>query len=175
MSSDLLIPAIDANGQLYPVEKLEAHQRRLRHLAVSLFVFCEDQVLLQRRALGKYHSGGLWANTCCSHPHWDEPLAKCASRRLKEELGFSVDLSPAGEFEYSADVGNGLWEHEYVHLFRGNVADKRDVRPNPAEVMDLAWVNATELRDWIERAPDQFAPWIKVYAIGRPDLFSPAE
>ena len=103
------------NGVLTPVEKLEVHRRGLRHKAVSVFLTCGGEILLQRRALGKYHTPGLWANTCCTHPLWDETPAACARRRLREELGLA-GLDPAfrHRLEYRADVGGGLTEHELV-------------------------------------------------------------
>ena len=108
----IIIPAIAGDGSLYPVEKLKAHVDGLFHLAISIFVFDGDHLLIQKRASSKYHCGGLWANTCCSHPYWDEPIDRCARRRLREELGFNVPLSRRRVVEYSADVDNGLHEHE---------------------------------------------------------------
>ena len=100
-----MIPAW-VEGTLTPVEKLEVHQRGLRHKAVSVFVVRNQEILIQRRALGKYHTPGLWANTCCTHPMWDEDSTACAQRRLRDELGI-VALSPEfrGQLEYRADVG----------------------------------------------------------------------
>ena len=107
----IMIPAwID--GKLQPFEKLAAHQQGVRHMAVSVFVMAEGKVLIQQRALGKYHTPGLWANTCCTHPIWDEDMTVCAVRRLDDELGIK-GLAPVhrGEVEYRADVGGGLIEH----------------------------------------------------------------
>ena len=100
------------DGRLVPVGKLEVHQRGLRHKAVSVFVLDGTRVLIQKRAAGKYHTPGLWANTCCTHPLWEEDAASCAVRRLREELGIT-GLVPAfaGQVEYRADVGGGLVEH----------------------------------------------------------------
>jgi isopentenyl-diphosphate Delta-isomerase len=106
-----MIPAW-VDGRLQPFGKLEAHRRGLRHKAVSVFVMEGARVLIQKRAAGKYHTPGLWANTCCTHPRWDEEPATCAVRRLREELGIT-GLYPnhAGRVEYRADVGQGLTEH----------------------------------------------------------------
>ena len=99
-----------------PFEKLAAHQQGLRHLAVSVFVMRAGEILIQRRALGKYHTPGLWANTCCTHPNWGEAPLDCAHRRLNEELGITgLALDHRGQVEYRADVGGGLIEHELVH------------------------------------------------------------
>ena len=105
-----MIPAW-VNGKLTPVEKLEVHQRGLRHKAISVFVMRGRETLIQRRALGKYHTPGLWANTCCTHPDWDEPAAACALRRLQDELGITgVAPRHMGQVEYRADVGGGMIE-----------------------------------------------------------------
>jgi isopentenyl-diphosphate Delta-isomerase len=100
-----LIPAWE-NGRLQPMDKLDVHRRGLRHMAVSVFVMAGRQVLIQQRALGKYHTPGLWANTCCTHPHWGEDAATCAQRRMREELGIvGLSVAAAGQVEYRADVG----------------------------------------------------------------------
>jgi isopentenyl-diphosphate delta-isomerase len=113
----IYIPAWQ-NGTLQPVEKLEVHKLGLRHKAVSVFVFYQGQLLIQQRAMSKYHSPGLWANTCCTHPEWDEDDLACAHRRLQDELGMQdMTLLPAGELEYRANVGNDLIEHEVVQTF----------------------------------------------------------
>jgi isopentenyl-diphosphate Delta-isomerase len=127
-----LIPAW-VNGSLQPVEKLAVHRRGLRHKAVSVFLLRDSQVLIQRRAAGKYHTPGLWANTCCTHPHWGESDADCAQRRLKEELGIEgLPLTPVHEVEYRADVGGGMTEHEVVRIFRGEAPADLPLRPAPA-------------------------------------------
>ena len=103
-----MIPAW-VNGELTPVEKLEAHVKGIRHKAISVFLMRGDKVLLQRRAMGKYHTPGLWANTCCTHPHWGEAALDCATRRLGQELGLDdVALRFRDTVEYRADVGGGL-------------------------------------------------------------------
>ncbi|MBO6757558.1 MAG: isopentenyl-diphosphate delta-isomerase [Roseibium sp.] len=167
----IIIPAIAADGSLYPVEKLEVHKRGLYHLAVSVFVFDGDALLIQRRAASKYHCGGLWANTCCSHPHWGEAARACAERRLAEELGFTVPLTERRVEEYSADVGNGLHEHEQVTMFTGTAhRESLDLDLNGQEVDAVRWVTAPELRTEIRRAPDRFTPWFRIYVERFPDL-----
>lgn len=152
------------DGVLTPVEKLEVHQRGLRHKAVSVFVMDGDNVLLQRRALGKYHTPGLWANTCCTHPMWDEDPADCAMRRLKEELGIT-GLYPAyrDRVEYRADVGGGLIEHEVVDIYLAMGDRKMSIRPNPDEVMQAEWVGFYDLTAEIQRRPNRFTPWLQIY------------
>ena len=110
MNTDF-IPAWD-QGVLKPLEKLDVHKRGLRHKAVSVFLISNDSVLLQKRASTKYHTPGLWANTCCTHPSWLEDPIDCAHRRLKEELGVDVsELVYKNKIDYKADVGNGLIEN----------------------------------------------------------------
>ncbi len=152
------------DGTLTPVEKLEAHQRGLRHKAVSVFVLRGDEVLIQRRAMGKYHTPGLWANTCCTHPEWEEPPKDCAVRRLDEELGIT-GLSPVyrDRIEYRADVGNGLTEHEVVDLFTAEAPKDLAIRPNPDEVMETRWMTYRELRQAVRNFPNRFTPWLRIY------------
>lgn len=157
------IPAWE-NGRLLPLDKLDVHRRGLRHPAVSVFLLDGDRLLIQRRAFGKYHTPGLWANTCCTHPAWGESPADCAARRLGEELGLrGVALTPRGEVEYRAEVGGGMVEHELVHLFTGAWRAELTVRPDPAEVMECRWLTLAALRREIAASPDRFTPWLRVY------------
>lgn len=166
-----LIPAIAADGSLYPIEKLQAHRDGVLHLAVSIFVFDGDKLLIQKRASEKYHCGGLWANTCCSHPHWDETIESCAERRLMEELGFKLPLTRRRTLEYAADVGGNLREHERVTMFSANV-DRFElvVDPNPHEVEEVRWATAAELHREIAADPGAFAPWFRIYLERFPEL-----
>lgn len=159
----IMIPAwID--GTLTPVEKLDAHLRGLRHKAVSVFVMCKGEVLIQQRAMGKYHTPGLWANTCCTHPEWDESPIKCAVRRLEEELGLSgITPEYRDRVEYRADVGGGLIEHELVDIFVANVETKPEFTPNPNEVMATAWMNYDALIADICAEPSRYTPWLRIY------------
>jgi isopentenyl-diphosphate delta-isomerase len=158
-----MIPAWQ-DGVLTPVEKLEVHRRGLRHKAVSVFVMQGDAVLLQRRALGKYHTPGLWANTCCTHPHWDEPPEHCAQRRLREELGIEgLTLAHRDQVEYRADVGEGLIEHELVDIFVADVTRRIPVDPNPDEVMEADWIPMSDLVARVRAQPRYFTPWLRIY------------
>ena len=166
-----MIPAW-VGGDLKPVEKLEVHLRGLRHKAVSVFVFDGPRLLIQQRAAGKYHTPGLWANTCCTHPHWGEADAACAARRLGEELGLGgVALASVGEVEYRAEVGGGMVEHEVVAMFRGE-ASAPVVEPDPAEVQDTRWVTLEELAGEIGAAPERFTPWLRIYMAEHRGMFA---
>lgn len=158
-----LIPAW-LNGTLTPVEKLEVHRRGLRHPAVSVFLMDGDRTLLQRRALGKYHTPGLWTNTCCTHPRWGEAPADCATRRLHEELGITgLALRPAGRIEYRAAVGGGLTEHEVVDVFVAEAVPDLALAPDPAEVMQTRWQSRAQLAREVSADPARFTPWLKIY------------
>lgn len=158
-----LIPAWTDQG-LRPVEKLEVHRRGLRHMAVSVFVMDGPRVLLQQRAASKYHSGGLWANTCCTHPRWGEDGAACAVRRLREELGIT-GLTPEsrGTIEYRADVPPDLVEHEVVDIFLAEAGPDLPIRPDPDEVQATRWVDLYELNAQVRRHPSRFTAWLRIY------------
>lgn len=159
----LMIPAW-VRGSLVPVEKLEVHQRGLRHKAISVFVMRGTQTLIQRRALEKYHTPGLWANACCTHPFWDEPALACARRRLEEELGITgLHLEHRDQVEYRADVGGGLTEHELVEIYTAEAIAFTTIDPNPAEVMDSAWVELEDLARQTRETPEKFTPWLRIY------------
>ncbi|MFW2545451.1 isopentenyl-diphosphate Delta-isomerase [Primorskyibacter sp. 2E107] len=158
-----MIPAW-INDTLVPVEKLDVHRRGLRHKAVSVFVMRDGQVLIQQRAQSKYHTPGLWANTCCTHPHWDETPLDCATRRLREELGITA-LSPIfrQQVEYRADVGAGLTEHEVVDIFIAEAGPDMPLRPDPDEVMATDWVALGDLKRRVLQDPEAFTPWLRIY------------
>lgn len=152
------------NGQLQPMEKLAVHRAGLRHMAVSVFVMRGAQTLLQRRALGKYHTPGLWANTCCTHPFWGEDPAQCAARRLQQELGITgLDLRQTGQTEYRADVGNGMVEHEVVQIFAAEAPADLTITACPAEVMEVHWIDLPELEQQVQADPARFTPWLQIY------------
>ncbi|MEM9576994.1 MAG: isopentenyl-diphosphate delta-isomerase [Pseudomonadota bacterium] len=159
----IMIPAW-VNGTLTPVEKLDAHIRGLKHKAVSVFVLKGDVVLMQQRALGKYHTPGLWTNTCCTHPEWEEDPLDCAVRRLNEELGVT-GLIPLHRhhLEYRADVGGGLTEHEIVDVFVAEAKDEMPLAPNAEEVMAVRWMRFADLLSEVEQYPDRFTPWLRIY------------
>ena len=163
MKNPILIPAwID--GTLQPVDKLDAHLRGLRHKAVSIFVMNQGRILLQQRAADKYHTPNLWANTCCTHPNWDEDPALCAERRLHEELGISgLKCTHRSQLEYRADVGGGMIEHEVVDAYLAIAPDDLRIAPNPTEVQAIRWVTPTTLTREIAKDPTPFTPWLRIY------------
>ncbi len=170
-----MIPAW-VDGTLQPVEKLTAHLEGLRHRAVSVFLIHDDVILIQQRAAGKYHTPGLWANTCCTHPHWDEAPLDCATRRLGEELGITgVTPEWKDQIEYRADVGNGLIEHEVVDLFLVLTQDRPVLRLDPDEVDGVRWISLSDLEREVANHPDRFTPWLRIYlAEHKLSVFGPA-
>lgn len=160
--SDMIPAWVD--GVLQPFDKLQTHLDGLRHKAVSVFVVRDDKILIQQRALEKYHTPGLWANTCCTHPHWDEDSVTCANRRLEQELGIT-GLVPEyrNQVEYRADVGGGMIEHEIVDIFVAHASNSLEVTPNASEVMDIAWVSFPDLVAQVGEEPEKFTPWLLIY------------
>jgi isopentenyl-diphosphate Delta-isomerase len=139
-------------------EKLLAHKKGLLHRAFSIFVFnSKNELLIQKRSLKKYHSPGLWSNTCCSHPR-TEDIEKEAKQRLEKEMGFSCGLKKVFSFIYKAEVGNNLTEHEYDHVFFGHC----DTAPAPdeKEVCDWRWISLEQLQSDIKKNPKKYTPWL---------------
>ena len=144
-------------------DKLAAHQGGGKlHRAFSVFLFnTAGQMLLQRRAAGKYHFGGLWTNSCCSHPRRDETLEDSARARLRHELGIDVPLTELFSFVYRAeDPASGLTEHEFDHVLVGRFDGHP--RPNVDEVSEWEWVDVRELLDDVRRRPQRYTPWFKL-------------
>jgi isopentenyl-diphosphate delta-isomerase len=160
MSSRVVL--VDEDDQVQgTADKLRAHTEGWLHRALSVFIFDEQgRLLLQRRAPQKYHSGGLWSNTCCSHPHPGEPPREAARRRLQEEMGFSCAVTPSFHFTYRASVGDRLVEHEYDHVFVGTV-DEVSVQPDAEEVADWAWMTPSALRADVAATPDRYTVWFR--------------
>ncbi len=143
------------------MEKLEAHRKGVLHRAISVFIFNrEGRLLLQQRALHKYHSGGLWTNTCCSHPAPGESTHAAAHRRLQEEMGMEIPLTFAFTFLYHAPFANGLVEHELDHVFIGYT----DASPviNPEEVAQSRWVSLAEIDAEVASNPEAYTAWFKL-------------
>ena len=142
-------------------EKMEAHQKGLLHRAFSIFIFnSKGEMLLQQRARGKYHNGGLWTNTCCSHPLPGETLAAAANRRLFEEMGFSTPLFPVFNFTYNITFPNGLTEHEYDHVFTGTYDGTINVDKN--EVSDYCYKTITDIEASLKTHPQKYTEWFKM-------------
>lgn len=150
---------VDADDNELGVEgKMAAHRSGRLHRAISVFVFDSGgRLLLQRRASGKYHSGGLWSNTCCSHPRPGEHQGAAARRRLGEEMGFDCTLEPAFSFTYRAELDNQLIEHEYDHVFFGRFDG--EPTPHPEEVEDWKWMALDHLHGDITRNPSRYSAW----------------
>ena len=141
--------------------KMEVHEKGLLHRAFSIFIFNEaGELLIQQRALGKYHCPGLWTNTCCSHPRPGETVEAAADRRLYEEMGFSTELSSVFSFVYRAKVGSGLVEHELDHVFVGKY--QGEICSNPDEVNAYRFISVQELLSDVEINPGNYTPWFKV-------------
>ena len=144
------------------MEKQQAHINGLLHRAFSIFLFNEKgEMLLQRRALTKYHSPGQWTNTVCSHPRIDETYLDAAHRRLQEELGFQVDLTEKFHFLYKANVGNQLWEHELDHVLVGKYQNEEIVL-HTEEVDAVRFISMEELDQEMLENPEHFTEWFKI-------------
>ena len=143
------------------LEKLEAHQKGLLHRAFSIFIFNdENELMLQRRAFDKYHSGGLWTNTCCSHPDPNETVEVACHRRLKEEMGFDTALEFVTSFIYKAELDQQLTEHEFDHVYIGKYNDRPVI--NESEVSEWKFVNLTDLENDMKMNPDHYTVWFKI-------------
>lgn len=140
--------------------KLDVHQRGLLHRAFSILVFdAQGQLLLQRRADGKYHFARFWSNSCCGHPRPGENTLQAAQRRLREELGFVTPLEEVTQLIYQVqDPRSGLTEHEYLHVFRGQY--NLDPQPNPDEVSAWRWLSLARVRALLAKRPGGFTPWV---------------
>ncbi len=143
------------------MEKLEAHEKGLLHRAFSIFIFNSNkELLLQRRALTKYHSAGLWTNTCCSHPRPEEEAINAAHRRLKEEMGFDTELNFKVKFLYKTPFENGLTEHELDYIFVGHYNLQPTI--NHDEVDSFKWMSIDQIKQEIKSSPQNFTSWFKI-------------
>lgn len=154
---------VDSNDNMIgSMEKYEAHEKGLLHRAFSVFLFNDqDELLLQQRALSKYHCGGLWTNSCCSHQRLGETNVEAAKRRLMEELGITaMDLQETFSFVYKAQFDNGLTEHEFDYVLFGKFNGTPEF--NEEEVAETKYLNRQEIQDAIQQAPQQFTPWFQL-------------
>ena len=143
------------------MEKLEAHEKGLLHRAFSVFIFNDaGELLLQQRALSKYHSAGLWTNTCCSHPRPGEDTLLAAKRRLKEEMGIECGLEYKMHFIYKTHFENGLTEHEFDHVFFGT--HNKEPNINEEEVENYCWTKPAEIKKQLIDEPEKFTSWFKI-------------
>ncbi len=142
-------------------EKLRAHEEGKLHRAFSIFVFNPDgQLLLQKRSRHKYHSDGLWTNTCCSHPRPGHAMEVEVKRKLMQEMGFACDVQWSFRFPYRVEFDNGMIEHEIDHVFIGRYDGK--VSPNPAEVEDWKWMDLESLMIDVKTNSDAYSYWLKI-------------
>lgn len=151
----------EQDNELGLMPKQEAHEKAVLHRAFSVFIFNEKgELLLQQRALDKYHSGGLWTNTCCSHPRANERTIDAAHRRLKEEMGFDCPLTEKFHFVYRTPFENGLTEHELDFVYTGTFDGIPQI--NKQEVADYRWVSMDNLNEELNCNPQQFTSWFKI-------------
>lgn len=159
-TEEQIIIVDEFDNSLGSIGKMEAHYSGTLHRAFSILVFNDqNQLLLQRRSLSKYHTPGLWTNTCCSHPRYGEQLSDAVNRRLVEEMGFICELDEIFHFIYQVEFEKGLFEHELDHVFVGRY--NGDVSPNPDEVHEVRWIDLKALHYEIEKNPDEFTYWFK--------------
>lgn len=153
---------VDPNGQARGImDKMEAHRLGVMHRAFSIFIFNSNgQLLLQQRALDKYHSAGLWTNTCCSHPRLGESNLDAANRRLLEEMGMNCDLTELFQFSYCHEFDNGLIENEYDHVFMGITDDLPSL--NAAEVEAFRYIDTDLLLLELAQQPERYTAWFKI-------------
>jgi len=159
MEQVILVNEMDV--ELGLMEKMEAHTKALLHRAFSVFVFNSiGEMLLQQRAITKYHSGGLWTNTCCSHPRPGETVLQAANRRLKEEMGFETNLIKVLDFVYKAPFSNGLTEHEFDHVLVGYYDGI--INPNQEEVEKYSFNSFSDIEISINESPEIYTEWFKI-------------
>ena len=161
MSEEKVILVDKNDNQVGLMPKLEAHKKGVLHRAFSIFIFnSKYELLLQKRASAKYHSGGLWTNTCCSHPRENEDIIDAANRRLDEEMGIKTSLRKVYDFIYKAELDNQLTEHEFDHVFYG-VYDNDPIL-NKDEADDFKWVDMETLNNDIIKNEDNYTVWFKI-------------
>jgi isopentenyl-diphosphate delta-isomerase len=159
MEEVILVNAKDV--QTGTMEKMEVHRKALLHRAFSVFIFNKNgEMLLQQRALKKYHSAGLWSNACCGHPRPDENISDAAQRRLGEELGIETALTKAFDFIYKTEFDNGLTEHEFDHVFVGYYDEK--ISPDENEVKDFCFKTLPEIEASLQTHPLKYTEWFHI-------------
>lgn len=158
---DQVILVDEDDQEIGKAEKMAVHEKGLLHRAFSVLIFnSKGELLLQRRSKKKYHCGGLWTNTCCSHPRGGETTVGAAERRLFEEMGISCSLKEAFSFCYRVTFPNGLTENEYDHVLMGK--SESLPKPDPKEVEEWKWVSMKRLKSDIEKNPEIYTYWFKV-------------
>lgn len=161
MEEEKVILVNEKDEQIGLMPKMEAHKKALLHRAFSVFVFNEkNELMIQQRAFEKYHSPGLWTNTCCSHQREGESNVEAGKRRLQEEMGFVTDLKDTVSFIYKAPFDNGLTEHEFDHILVGYYDGEPNL--NPEEVSDWKWMTLEDLKMDMEKQPQLYTEWFKI-------------
>ena len=161
MEEEQVILVNEKDEKIGLMPKQEAHEKGVLHRAFSVFIFNgQNELLLQQRALHKYHSPGLWTNTCCSHQRDGESSVEAGKRRLFEEMGFDADLKETTSFIYKAPFDNGLTEHELDHILVGNFEGIPNI--NKHEVASWKWMDLEEVKSDIQNNPDIYSAWFKI-------------
>ncbi|MDH7913127.1 isopentenyl-diphosphate Delta-isomerase [Winogradskyella sp. SYSU M77433] len=161
MTEEQVILVDENDNPIGLMPKMEAHEKALLHRAFSVFVFNDNnELMIQQRAMHKYHSPGLWTNTCCSHQREGESNIEAGMRRLQEEMGFVTDLEETTSFIYKAPFDNGLTEHEYDHILIGYFNDKPNI--NEDEVAAWKWMSLDDVKEDIKNQPELYTAWFKI-------------
>ncbi len=161
MKEEQVILVNELDEQIGLMPKMEAHEKALLHRAFSVFIFNDkNELMLQQRALTKYHSPGLWTNTCCSHQREGESNIEAGTRRLQEEMGFTTDLRDTISFIYKAPFDNGLTEHEFDHILLGHYNEEPKL--NKEEAHAYKWVSLDEVKKDINTNPEIYTAWFKI-------------
>ena len=161
MKEEKVILVDENDNQIGLMAKMEAHEKALLHRAFSVFIFNDkNELMLQQRAMHKYHSPGLWTNTCCSHQREGETNIEAGKRRLQEEMGFVTELKETTSFMYKAPFDNGLTEHEYDHVMIGYFNDEPMI--NKDEVASWKWMPLEDVKNDIAKSPDNYTAWFKI-------------
>ena len=158
---ELIVLVDEHDNEVGVMEKMEVHRRALLHRAFSVFIFnSQGEMMLQRRALGKYHSGGLWTNTCCSHPYSTETIIDAAQRRLFQEMGFKTEVKPIFHFIYKAALDNELTEYEFDHVLLGYYDGLVEI--NQLEVGDYCFRTIEDLSNDFKNHPQKYTAWFHI-------------
>ena len=161
MKKEKVVLVDENDNQIGLMYKLEAHEKAVLHRAFSVFIFNnKNELMLQRRALNKYHSPGLWTNTCCSHQRDGEANLDAGKRRLQEEMGFETALKETTSFIYKAPFDNGLTEHELDHILVGHYNGEPKI--NPEEVDSWKWMALGDVKNDIIKHPERYTAWFKI-------------
>ena len=166
--TEYIIKVDELDHELGSIEKMEAHEKGILHRAFSILVFnSKKQLLLQKRNRTKYHSPGLWSNTCCSHQRMGETLQEAIDRRLVEEMGFHCELKEIFHFVYQTEFDNQLMEHEFDHVFVGHY--EGEININEDEVEEIKWITLKDLQEDMSNNPQLYTFWFKIL-MERPEI-----